>query len=134
MCVLFGSIHNCLTRASKFTLFDATKEIAFIPLSKESRVKGKAAIDGVGSRIGKSGGSVIHQGLLMIFSTLTATAPIVAFIFLGITVVWVFAVKALGKQFGSLTHDQKADELETAKEKLTLLQEKNLQTSSVEKN
>jgi ATP:ADP antiporter, AAA family len=133
--VLFGSMHNCLTRASKFTLFDATKEIAFIPLSKESRVKGKAAIDGVGSRIGKSGGSFIHQGLLVFFSTLTAAAPIIAFIFIGIMIVWIFAVKGLGKQFKSLTESQEASALESAKEKLSMLKEKSLEpATNVEKN
>ncbi len=125
MSVYFGALHNCLTRASKFTLFDATKEMAFIPLVKEARVKGKAAIDGVGSRIGKSGGSVIHQGLLMIFSTLAATAPIVAFLFLGITVVWIFAAKALGKQFNALTvQDAPLEEKELSQKALKATTEK----------
>ena len=61
LCVFFGSLQNCLARASKYTLFDATKELAFIPLTKECKLKGKAAIDGVGSRLGKLGGAVIHQ-------------------------------------------------------------------------
>ena len=103
MSVLFGTLHNCMTRASKYTLFDATKEIAFIPLNKESKLKGKAAIDGVGSRIGKSGGSIIHQGLLLLFSTLTVSAPYVAFIFLGFLGIWIVSLKSLGKQFVSLT-------------------------------
>ena len=42
--VFFGSVQQCLSRASKYTIFDATKELAFIPLSKESKLKGKAAI------------------------------------------------------------------------------------------
>lgn len=125
MSVFFGSLHNCLTRSSKFTLFDATKEMTFIPLDKDSRIKGKAAIDGIGSRIGKSSGSVIHQGLLIIFSTLTVTAPYIGFIFLGVVAVWFFAVKALGKQFTTLTNSiDKPSSLEEVKERLSLLQEK----------
>lgn len=103
MTVCFGSLQNCVARASKFTLFDSTKEMAFIPLDKESKIKGKAAIDGVGSRIGKSGGAVIHQGLLIIFSTLSVTAPYVGIIFLGVVFVWIIAVKSLGIQFKELT-------------------------------
>ena len=103
--VMLGSLQNCLTRASKYTLFDATKEISFIPLSNESKLKGKAAIDGVGSRLGKSGGSVIHQGLLLIFSTVAASTPFVAVIFLGIVLVWVLAVASLGKQFDELVKE-----------------------------
>jgi len=101
--VTLGSIQNCLGRAAKYTLFDATKEIAFIPLSNESKLKGKAAIDGVGSRLGKSGGSVIHQGLILIFSTISTTTPYVAVAFLGVVLLWGFAVASLGKQFDQVT-------------------------------
>ena len=100
--VTFGSLQNCLTRASKYTLYDATKELAFIPLSKESKLKGKAAIDGVGSRLGKSGGSVIHQGFLIIFTTLAASTPYIAIVFIGTVVIWIMSVASLGKQFDEL--------------------------------
>jgi len=105
MSVFLGSIQNCLSRASKYTFFDATKEMSFIPLSNESKLKGKAAIDGVGSRLGKSGGSVIHQGLLLIFATVAASTPYVAGIFLVVVLVWVLAVSSLGKKFDELVHD-----------------------------
>lgn len=101
--VTLGSIQNCLSRAAKYTLFDATKEIAFIPLSNESKLKGKAAIDGVGSRLGKSGGAVIHQGLILIFSTVATTTPYVAVAFLGIVLLWGMAVLSLGKKFDQVT-------------------------------
>lgn len=101
--ITFGSLQNSLSRACKYTLFDATKEIAFIPLSNESKLKGKAAIDGVGSRLGKSGGSVIHQVLLFFFSTVGASTPYVGAIFLVVILVWILAVIALGKQFDALT-------------------------------
>lgn len=103
--VMLGAMQNCLSRASKYTLFDATKEISFIPLSNESKLKGKAAIDGVGSRLGKSGGSVIHQGLLLIFSTVAASTPYVAVIFLAVVLIWVLAVSSLGKQFDDLVKE-----------------------------
>lgn len=103
--VTLGSIQNCLSRAAKYTLFDATKEIAFIPLSNESKLKGKAAIDGVGSRLGKSGGSVIHQGLLLIFATVAGSTPYVAIIFCGVIFAWSMAVLSLGKKFDQLAAD-----------------------------
>ena len=101
--VTLGGFQNCVGRATKYTIFDATKEIAFIPLSAESKLKGKAAIDGVGSRIGKSGGSVIHQSLLLCFSTVAACTPYVAAIFIVVALVWVLSAVSLGKQFDSLT-------------------------------
>lgn len=106
LCVFFGSMQNCLARASKYTLFDATKELAFIPLSKECKLKGKAAIDGVGSRLGKSGGSVIHQSLLMFFGTVALSTPYVAFLLLFVIAGWMTAVRSLGKRFNALVSQQ----------------------------
>lgn len=102
LAVLFGSAQNCLSRASKYTLFDATKELAFIPLDRESKLKGKAAIDGVGSRLGKAGGSIIYQSLLVFFGNLAATTPYVAALLLGMIGVWIAAVRSLGKRFTDL--------------------------------
>ncbi len=122
--VMLGSLQNCLSRACKYTLFDATKEIAFIPLSNESKLKGKAAIDGVGSRLGKSGGSVIHQGLLLFFTTVAASTPFVAAIFLVVVLVWILSVVSLGKQFDSLaTTDGKLDIADTPATKPVLINE-----------
>lgn len=106
--VFFGSAQNALSKASKYSVFDATKEMAYIPLSHECKLKGKAAIDGVGSRFGKSGGSLVHQGLLMIFATVTASAPYVAAILVAVIIFWMFAVRSLGKQFNELIDEQEA--------------------------
>lgn len=101
--VFFGSAQNVLSRAAKYTVFDATKEMAYVPLSSESKLKGKAIIDGVCSRLGKSGGSVIHQTLLLTFATITASAPYVAGFLLATIVIWMGATSVLGKQFTALT-------------------------------
>ena len=106
MTVFFGSAQNCLSRASKFTFFDSTKEISFIPLSNECKLKGKAAIDGVGSRLGKSGGSLFHQGLLLFFGSISMSTPYVAIFLLLALFVYVIAVRSLGKQFDSLVASQ----------------------------
>lgn len=99
MVVFFGSAQNILSRAAKYSVFDSTKEMAFIPLDSETKTVGKAAIDGVCSRLGKSSGSVVHQSLLLIFSTFTATAPYVAAVLLAVICIWVVAIRILGKQF-----------------------------------
>ncbi len=101
--VLFGSMQQSISRGSKYTIFDATKELAFIPLSQESKLKGKAAIDGVGSRLGKSGSAIVYQGLLMFMGTVAATLPYVALIMLFVIAAWMVAVYYLGKQFQLLT-------------------------------
>lgn len=97
--VFFGTLQNCLSRASKYTVFDETKEIVFIPLSHEEKIKGKAAVDGICNRLGKSGGSVIYQFLFLFFSTISASAPYVAIILFSIIGIWILATLSLGRQF-----------------------------------
>jgi AAA family ATP:ADP antiporter len=57
--IFLGSLHFCIGRSTKYTIFDTTKELAFIPLSKEGQVKGKLVIDGIGSRFGRGTSSLI---------------------------------------------------------------------------
>lgn len=120
--VFFGSMQNCLSKAAKYSVFDATKEMAYIPLDHESKLKGKAAIDGIGSRLGKSGGSLIHTSLLMVFETLTRCAPYIAGILGTMIFFWIGATKSLGRKFNSLVAQQATDssiveELEPSNEK-----------------
>jgi len=103
--VFFGSMQNCLSKTAKYSVFDATKEMAFIPLDHDAKLKGKAAIDGVGSRVGKSGGSFIHQGMLMVFASLSASAPYVCLILFGVIFVWISSAKLLGVEFSMKARD-----------------------------
>jgi ATP:ADP antiporter, AAA family len=104
--VFFGTLQNCFSRASKYTLFDATKELSFVPLSEECKLKGKAAIDGVGSRLGKSGGSLIHQTLLISFGTMSLSTPYIGVILVFVIGGWMWAVRSLGARFQELTETQ----------------------------
>lgn len=97
MALFFGSAQICLGRAAKYTVFDESKEIAFIPLSKEAQRKGKAVVDGIASRFGKSGGSIMIQVLLLVCGELMLTIPYIAGIFVAVMALWISAVKGLGK-------------------------------------
>lgn len=103
--VFFGSAQNVMSRAAKYSVFDATKEMAFVPLPSELKIKGKAAIDGVGSRLGKSGGSLIHQTLLLTFASISASAPYVAFFLFAAIIVWLIATWSLGKKFNEQSYE-----------------------------
>ena len=80
--------------------------LAFVPLPAEKKLIGKAAIDGICSRLGKSGGSVVYQSLLLLFSTISASAPYVAVVLFSAIIIWVFSVRLLGKQFNHLTQNE----------------------------
>ncbi|MBI2603284.1 MAG: NTP/NDP exchange transporter [Deltaproteobacteria bacterium] len=101
--VLIGAMQNCLTRASKYTVFDATKEMAFIPLNRTSQRMGKAVIDGIGSRMGKTGGALILQFLLYYLGNLAATIPYVAAITVLIIIAWFYAIHRLDREIKKIT-------------------------------
>lgn len=101
--VFIGAMQNSMTRASKYTFFDTTKEIAFIPLGAQDQRKGKAVIDGISSRLGKSGGSFIFQCLLMFCSTISATIPYVSGIIFVMLGLWIYAIFGLNRQIIAYT-------------------------------
>lgn len=100
MAVMIGAAQNILSKGTKYSLFDPTKEMAYIPLDQELKVKGKAAVDVIGGRLGKSGGGFIQVVLL----TLTAgnqlvIAPYLFVLILIVGVAWISAAKGLAKLY-----------------------------------
>jgi AAA family ATP:ADP antiporter len=90
LAVYFGYWQNALSKASKYSLFDPTKEMAYIPLDEEVKTKGKAAVEIVGSRFGKTGGSLtffLLQTLLPQLS-LQQITPFIFAIFLIVLLLW----------------------------------------------
>lgn len=103
--VILGLFVNAFGKAVKYSLFDPTKEMAYIPLDPELKVKGKAAVDVIGGRGGKSLGSYVQMGLLTVFSgsALYQLVPIIAPIAIGIVFLWILSVFGLSTKFKAMT-------------------------------
>jgi AAA family ATP:ADP antiporter len=99
--VIVGAIQNVLSKAVKYTLFDATKEMAYIPIDDELKTKGKAAVDVVGGSLGRSGGAIIQSSMFTIFpaATFATVSPFLMVIFVIISALWIFASLKLNKMY-----------------------------------
>lgn len=103
MIVLFGAFQNISSKVMKYALFDPSKEMAYIPLDQESKVKGKAAIDVVGSRLGKSGAAWIQ----ILFIQLSGTGSVLSITHFLLPLIactiffWILSVRSLNKQLGA---------------------------------
>ncbi|MBF5050982.1 ADP,ATP carrier protein 2 [Candidatus Clavichlamydia salmonicola] len=125
--VFFGGVQNILTRVAKYSFFDATKEMAFVPLSEKAKMQGKALIDGIFSRCGKSAAALFLQVFFLIFSSLASMVPLIAVIFFVAVGIWLLAILALGKRFdvfletsgttGENLHDEGIDSLNVGEPK-----------------
>ncbi len=100
MAVVIGTVQNVFNKAAKYALFDPTKEMAYIPLDQELKVKGKAAVDVIGGRFGKSSGGFIQSFLLTVTAgSLMTIAPYLLGILTIVSLAWMGAVSGLSKLY-----------------------------------
>ena len=99
--VTIGAIQNVLSKSSKYTLFDSTKEMSYVPLDDELKTKGKAAVDVVGVKLGKSISALI-QSMIFIFlpaATYHSISIYLMGVFTMVCIIWLWAVGALSKEY-----------------------------------
>lgn len=104
--VWIGLAQVALTKGSKNTLFIVTKEMAYIPLDPEEKTQGKAAIDVLCERMGRSGGAVISMVSILMMGSISRIVPFSAIFTLITCFVWLWATWSLKKQFSLKEKEQ----------------------------
>jgi AAA family ATP:ADP antiporter len=109
--VIIGLVQNVASKSIKYALYDPTKEMAYIPLDDDSKMRGKAAVDVVANRFGKSGGSYIQIALFALIGPLAEIIPYLAVIFTCVIIWWLWSVFALSREFDKACKAQEAERL-----------------------
>jgi ATP:ADP antiporter, AAA family len=98
MAVWLGFGLVVFVKGVKYALFDPTKEMAYLPLGEEGRGKGKAAVDVVGGRAGKSSGALIQQiPMVLLGVSLQNMTGFLGFVVITVGVVWAISANGLHK-------------------------------------
>lgn len=93
-----------IIKGLSYALNNPTKEVIYIPTTKDIRFKAKGWIESFGGRTAKAGGSVINAAFaknlpeLLLFGTLIS---------LGVVGGWIIAANLLGKKFNKLQAEDK---------------------------
>lgn len=109
MAFYVGLAQNVLSKGTKYSLFDPTKEMAYIPLDPELKSKGKAAVDVIGGRLGKAGGGYISLALFSVTAAadVLTIAPYIALLSGVVIVLWIISVGGLSKMYHAKLEETK---------------------------
>ena len=107
--IVVGLITLVLVKSAKYVFFDSTKERAYIPLDEDSKITGKAAIDSVGSRLGKSMGGLLVSILTPIFGGMANIQGIITTATFIMLALWIYSVCALSGRYEQKLAEREAE-------------------------
>lgn len=102
LAVAFGISVDALAKSSKFSLFDTTKSMAYLPLDDDTKTKGQAAVEVIAGRLGKVGASAIQyvlMGIIDVGSKLSSHLFVIIPVFLATVCGWIASVFKLSDKY-----------------------------------
>jgi len=108
LAVVIGAIQNILSKSTKYSLFDSTKEMTYIPLTLELRTKGKAAVEVVGLKFGKSLGAFAQSFIFILMPTASfdSVTMYLMVIFILIIILWIWDIRKLDQEYNKIKGDK----------------------------
>ena len=97
-----GAAVYVFEKAAKFSLFKPAEEVIYLSSSPEVKTQGKAAVDVMATQMGKAGGSIFQQAIVVAFGSLSRAFHILAFAHTSCCLIWLTAVSALAHHHGHL--------------------------------
>lgn len=97
LAVFVGAVQNILAKGSKYSIWDTSREMLYIPLDGELRTKGKAAVDVISPKIGKSASGLVQSVIFTILPTATynSISSSLMMIFIVVCLLWIYSVRKI---------------------------------------
>ncbi len=97
LAVSVGAIQNILSKGSKYSIWDTSREMLYIPLDQELKTKGKAAVDVISPKIGKSASGLVQSVIFTILpmATYNSISSSLMIIFIVVCLLWIYSVRKI---------------------------------------
>ncbi|MCB9228699.1 MAG: hypothetical protein H6618_03725 [Deltaproteobacteria bacterium] len=99
MPVYLGALHFITARTCRLAFFEPGKDMLFIPLSGSLRTQGKSAVDVVGDRLGKGGGSLIQHSMIAAIGSIAGFVPYAFALSLCFLGIWFYSTISISSLF-----------------------------------
>ncbi len=106
--VFTGGIQNVLSKGVKYSIFDTTKEMLYIPLNPEFKTKGKAAVEIIGPKVGKAFGAGLQASIFFLFPrTSYDDIPLILIsVFVLVLICWIYSVKSIHESYSAVLDNE----------------------------